>query len=135
MSQIRTAIALSTAATVSSPWVDLRSVEFCSLQIDVSDVASPVGVVTVEFSNDFNTIENELAQQVTPANSAAVRVNVSAAVTVSGTALASGYDGAGAKASYVDLDDIALPSYARVVYTRTSGGGATDILNVRFQGR
>lgn len=135
MSNLRTDILLSTAATARTEWIDLRNATYTTLQVSVPDNASPVGAVTVEYSNDVNTIENEKAQQVLPANTQASRVNVTAALVVLGTAFAAGYDGAGAKASFTDLTLIGIPAFVRVIYTRTSGGGATDPLRVNVIAR
>lgn len=125
-------LSLSLAATVISRWIDIRTLYDVSLQLDCGDVASPVGVITVEFSND-KVCENEIATDVAPGSTAAVRVDATAALTVKGSALADGYDGVGAKASFASFP-VGLPGYFRVKYTRT-GGGATDTLRVRTVGR
>lgn len=123
---------LSLAATVISRWIDIRTLTDVSLQLDCGDVASPVGAITVEFSND-RVCEYEIMTDVAPASSAAVVVDCTTALTVKGAALSNGYDGVGAKASFASFP-IGLPGYFRVKYTKTSGG-ATDTLHVRAVAR
>ena len=136
MSGLVTQIPLSTAATVQSRWIDTRTVHSVTLQLSVTDVASPVGAITIEFSNDVGTIQKELNTGVLPANTTAARVDVTTALTVRGTALAAGYDGVGAKVSFTNFGDaVGVPAFFRVVYTKSSGGGATDILLVNVAGR
>lgn len=125
-------LSLSLAATVISRWIDIRTLSDVSLQLDCGDLASPVGVVTVEFSND-KVCENEIAMDVAPGSTTAVLVDATSTLTVKGTALAAGYDGVGAKATFASFP-IGLPGYFRVKFTRTSGG-ATDVLHVRTIGR
>lgn len=135
---IRTDINLSMAATVRSPWIDLRGVLDYSAMLSCGDLASPVGVITYDFSNDWVKIEAERAAGVDPANSTAIAVGMTAALgagIVTGTVLATGYDGVGDKASYIRLGGpLGYPAYIRFVYTRTSGG-ATDILKINLIGR
>lgn len=135
MQTVGTAIQLSMAATVQSEWIDLRSSLDASLQVSCGDNSSPVGAITVEYSNDVNQILDEKYRGTLPSATAAARVDVTSALTVLGTALStSGYDGAGSKASFIDLDAIGMPAFVRVVYTRTSGG-ASDTLLVNVSGR
>lgn len=131
---IATNIAVDMSATGYSPWVRLNEcVGSATLQLSSTAVASPVGAITVEFSNDVNTITNEQAGNVASADSAAIKSDVTGTLTVTGAALSNGYDGSGAKVSYMALP-AALPGFARVKYTRTSGGSG-DTLSVRFCGR
>lgn len=131
---LRTIISLPLAATRASNWIDMRSCAFASLQLAATDLASPVGAVTIEYSNDIKQCEYELYNIGDPTvASTAARVDVTAALTVLGTALAAGYDGSGNKVSFIKLDTIGVPAYCRVVWTRTSGG-ATDTLLINAVG-
>lgn len=121
------------AATGYTPWVDMRRLVTLHVQTDCGDVNDPVGVVTVEISNDVATIEKEQANGTTPANSAAVKVTGLTASNV-GTNWATGFDGVGAKAATASSAVVHLAAFARVKYTRTSGG-AGDTLYVRWCGK
>ena len=118
---------LSMAASAATPWVDVRASATGSVFTDCEDISSPVGVITLEFSNDVATIEAEKAAGTPPLSTAAKLI---ANTTVpSGTAWTNGYDGNGAKSSGTTVT--AAFAYARIRYART-GGGASDTLNVRW---
>lgn len=135
-SSVATNIQLPLGATVASQWIDLRFSMVATLQVSTNSVSAPIGVITIEYSNDVGTIELERwGGQPNPATTNAAKVGVTAAATVLGTNLATGYDGTGGlKTSFVDLTKIGIPHYVRVVYTRTSGG-ATDTLLVNVTSR
>lgn len=130
---LRTNLTIDMSATGASRWADLRNMRDVSLQVDCGAVASPVGVVTVEFSNDVETCEREIKTDVAPTSTTAVKVDCTAALTVRGTAFSNGFDGSGNKASFTSIP-VGMPAFARVKYTRTSGGSG-DTLHVRFVGR
>lgn len=134
MTTLASNVQLSMAATSYSGWFDLRALSYVTLQCSANGLASPVGVVTVEYSNDVGTVESERAKGVAPAASVAARVDVSAALVVLGTSFATGFNGNGVKSGFANLEPVGIPNYVRVVYTRTSGG-AGDFLLVNVTGR
>lgn len=121
---------LSMATTGYTPWVPVGRLAALSIGTYCGDVNDPVGVLTYEGSNDFSVIEAELRAGISSANSAAKAVTLT--VSVSGSAWSNGYDGVGAKNSVVFANP--ATAYARVKYTRTSGGAA-DTLTVLWCGR
>lgn len=126
---------LNLAATAYSPWLDVWHASNVAIQLDCGDVASPVGVVTVEASNDFETIEQERAVGTASASSAAVLIDITSVITVQGTVLATGYDGVGSKVSMLRLTSGGtIPAFVRIKYTKTSGGSG-DTMHVRLAGR
>lgn len=118
---------LNMAATAITPWVDIRKYAAASIQTDCEDIASPVGVITIESSNDVATIEAELYAGTAPASTAAKLI--ATPVVPAGALWATGYDGVGSKAS-IGTPSVAF-AFLRVKYTRTSGG-AGDTLSVRW---
>lgn len=133
--KLRSHTSISLAATGYSPWIDLQGLDNIAIQLDCGDVASPVGVVTVEGSNDFDVIERERDIGTASASSAAIVIDITSLVTVQGTAFATGFDGVGNKAAIARLVvSGTIPAFIRFKYTRTSGG-AGDTLHFRAVGR
>jgi hypothetical protein len=124
---------LSMAATAYTPWVDVRRLAQVSIQTDCGDVNDPVGVVTLESTNDIATVEKEQNNGTTPANSAAAKLTLATASS-SGTNWATGFDGVGAKSAVLISTTVPSVPFVRVKYTRTSGGAA-DTLVVRWFGQ
>ena len=133
---IQTNFQLSMAATAYTPWIDVRTLLGLSIQTDCGDVNDPVGVITLEASNDIPTVLQEKENGTTPANSAAAKVASAITAATAGTAWTTGYDGVGAKASIYGAAAASTGSFAfvRLKYLRTSGG-AGDTLNVRVFGK
>jgi hypothetical protein len=128
------ALQLSMAATAGSKWIDLRSSTHATLQVSCGAVNTPAGAVTVEYSNDNVQCEREIVQygaNATPdtdTTTTAVRIGVTTALSVVGTAPATGFDGGGNRSFFTNLAAIGLPGFVRVVYTRASGGAADVLL-------
>lgn len=121
---------LPAVTTSATPWVALQGLRRASLQVQVTTVGTPVGIVTIEYSSDVRQIGTEMSSNsvVFPPNTTAARIDVSAAVTVQGTNLATGYDGAANRASFVNLTTVGLPQFVRVIWTRTSGGTGNNVV-------
>lgn len=124
---------LSMAATAYTPWVDARRLSVLSVQTDCGDVNDPVGVITLEGTNDVATVTKEQNDGTTPANSAAAKLTLITAALV-GDLWASGYNGVGAKSSLAFSTANVAMAFVRVKYTRTSGGAA-DTLVCRWLGK
>lgn len=129
MAYIVHTIDMGPAGTRYTPWVDVRTALLVGLGTDCEDIASPVGVIALELSNDVAVIEGEIAAGgLAPAAGAAKSV-VSSLVPTGGNTWLTGYDGVGSKVS------VAVPAvtsaFIRVRYIRTSGG-VGDTLTVRW---
>lgn len=119
---------LSMAATAWTPWVDLRRNSVGSIVTECGDVNDPVGVLSLEASNDVLTVEAELRAGTLPASTAAKFATLT--IGVAGNAWATAYDGVGIKFSFA-APVVFAHAFARVKYLRTSGG-AGDTLTVRW---
>jgi hypothetical protein len=125
---------LTMSATGYTAWVDVRRLTSLSVQTNCGDVNDPVGVITLEGTNDVATVLAEKENGTTPANSAAAALTANSASSV-GDAWATAYNGVGAKVSALLATTTAVQfAFVRIKYTRTSGG-AGDTLTVRYAGK
>lgn len=115
---------LPVTASITTPWIDTRSYARVSLHTYIpTNTGTPIGVVTMEYSNDVEGVKQDMALNPAFGTSNAKPVNVTSSLQVLGTAWSNGYNGSANRASFVGIDPAdGLPAFMRVVYTRTSGG-------------
>lgn len=126
---IQHSVTMSLSATGYSPWLITTDAGETMVQMIVPVTGAPVGVWTIEGSNDVSTIKAEMMAGVPPASGTVTGIDCTAAVTVYGAAL-NAYDGL---AEYTSMWQLwPTPGALRVKWTRTSGTGtARVIMNCR----
>jgi hypothetical protein len=116
-------ILLSTAASgVTAPFYTMDFARI-ALQISVAALSAPVGVVSVEGTNEV-----DLLLAGTDPNSLTSWLNLAVTSTV-GTNLATGFDGSGSKLALTTASNARAAAAWRVRWARTSGG-ALDTLTI-----
>lgn len=116
------------SATTTTPWTHTSGAHSALFHLSWAGAGTPVGAFTLECSNDPRC-ETELLTYVTPANSTAKKVDVTASIpadAVVGTGLS--VSGGGDGSTIITMDN--PPEYVRIVYTRSSGGSAASVANI-----
>lgn len=109
------------SATGYTKWIDMRGSVHASLTIQTP--AGPNGAYTIEATDDAITVADETYRSVAPASTLAPAVDITASsrVVTTGSLTVSG------SAANALVTILAVPSFVRVKYTRTSGSGSINV--------
>lgn len=127
-------------ATIDGPILDCQGIEQLSFTGETTDVASPVGSIQVWGTNDPRARDDQLRGLSQSAGAAVWHQcdlptgsakKTGAGLTIGADAIA--LDGSSAGTFTINLVDPL--AFMRLRYVHTSGGGTSDFLNVRREGR